>query len=72
MAQLWLGNTMRKIRTRKGPPPHLNRKLIQATREAAAAKELAEKKSAPVPVDNLIDIKVEIPPLEKNDEERKS
>ena len=62
---------MRNNKTRKGPPPQKNRKLIQAMREVAAAQEAAAAKSAPVQAE-VIDIVVDIPREGVSDEDDRS
>lgn len=62
---------MRNNKTRKGPPPQKNRKLIQAMREVAAAQEAAAAKSAPIQTE-VIDIVVDIPREGVSDEDDKS
>lgn len=54
---------MRKFRTRKGPPPQRNQMLIQAAREAAA---MASRNAVPRDSE-VIDIVVDLPPLETPD-----
>ena len=62
---------MRNNKTRKGPPPQKNRKLIQAMREVAAAQEAAAAKSKPIQTE-AIDIVVDIPREGVSDEDDKS